>query len=135
MVLRGMSDYNQLSDNTRYMQDFIPMNEMEIEIIRKAVGEINASTSIQCTACRYCIKGCPSKIPISEYFALYNAEAREPVDALFTTERVMYLNRTKNHPKATACIECGRCEDNCPQHPRIIDLLKDVDRVFGSFTM
>ena len=120
MVLSGMSNYEQLLDNTSYMQDFKPLSEAEMDAVWKAADMIKTKISIGCTACHYCTDGCPMQIPIPEIFNVVNRRKGQPE---FRTLRE-YAIVTTDKGKASDCIACGQCEAICPQHLPIIELLE-----------
>lgn len=130
-VLSGMSDYEQLLDNTGYMQNFQLLNNDEYKIIDEAAAIIRKDITIPCTDCHYCMKKCPQNIPISTYFSLYNEKQKESARSYYV-QQAYYDNCTKNNNKASDCIGCGQCEDNCPQHIEIVRYLKEVAKSFES---
>jgi uncharacterized protein len=131
MVLSGMNTMEQVLDNSSYMADFKPINADESKIIAIVTKIINANTAIPCTFCRYCVAGCPKKIAIPDYFALYNSAKRASSDN-FSSQIVYYMNLTSTHGKAGDCISCKKCEGACPQHLKVSELLKAVSEAFDN---
>ena len=130
MVLSGMSNMEQLLDNTSYMADFKPLSDEELALVWKAVGLINSTIAIPCTGCAYCVDGCPQSIAIPQYFSLYNADLQEEERAATTPQKARYQLLIDKFGKAGDCIGCGQCESICPQHLPIIEQLRTVAERF-----
>ena len=128
-VLSGMSNMEQMLDNTEYMANFVPLNNSEYSIIKKAADIIMSSVAIQCTSCQYCVNFCPVHIPIPKYFALYNNK-KQVGNLNFYVQDQYYNDYAKTKGKASDCIECGACERRCPQMLKIPKLMKDVAMLF-----
>ena len=126
-VLSGMSNFEQLKDNVDYMKDFKPLTDKEMETVLK-IGELLRNIGgIPCTACRYCVDGCPMKISIPDLFSCYNAKVQ------FKDWNAAYyynIYTQEGHGKASECIKCGKCEKICPQHLEIRELLTKVSESF-----
>lgn len=125
-VLSGMSNLEQMKDNLSYMKDFKPLEEKEYKAIEKVREILNNLGGISCTACSYCVDGCPKKIAIPDLFGCYNAKMQ------FNdwNSDYYYGVHTKENGKASDCIKCGKCENMCPQHLPIRKHLEDVAKTF-----
>ena len=118
MVLSGMSNCEQVLDNTKIMARPQPLNDKEKELLKEVVAIINKRTAIPCTSCGYCMEVCPKNINIQGLFALYNNYCN------MYYQRLIY-----NKGKASDCIKCHRCEKNCPQHIHIPDNLELIAKL------
>ena len=118
-VLSGMSTEEQLNDNVSYMENFQPLNEAERATVQQVVDILNSLPTIPCTACKYCVDGCPQKINIPGVFKAMN-------------DLTLYNNNaTKEGGKAGDCVQCGACEAHCPQKIQIIETLKKAAQTFA----
>lgn len=125
-VLSGMGDMVMLTDNVGYMKDFVPLNEKEFAAVAEVCAVLTEQHTIPCTACKYCTERCPKNIPIPDLFACLN----EKNTFKNWLPGYYYDVHTQFAGKASDCIKCGLCEDICPQHLPIRDLLTDVANEF-----
>ena len=130
MVLSGMSNMTQMQDNISAMREFRPLDEKEMEAVRKVCGVFKQLNLIPCTSCRYCIEEseCPKGIRIPDMFSSMNAH-----EAFHNWNTGYYYNSVitgEGHGKASECIKCGKCERVCPQHLPIRELLTQVATTF-----
>ena len=122
-VLSGMSSLEQMKDNVGYMKDFRPLDEKERSILEKARAALASIPSVPCTACEYCVAGCPSKIVIPKILEMLN---REMVYKDNRAAKFGYFWETKFGGKGSDCTACGKCEEVCPQQINIIELMKEA---------
>lgn len=67
------------------------------------------------------------QIAIPDYFALMNDLSKFGETRLGRNkQRYDHLTGEGGKGLASACVACGQCESQCPQHLPIIEYLKDV---------
>ena len=126
MVLSGMGNMSMMEDNLSFMTDFKALDEKELEAVSKVCEILKKQETIPCTDCKYCVEGCPVNINIPGMFSLFNAKLQLKENS----GKADYEKLTAESSKASECIECGKCEEACPQHLEIRELLKKVCREF-----
>ncbi|WP_195269547.1 aldo/keto reductase [Eubacterium sp. 1001713B170207_170306_E7] len=129
-VLSGMSSAGQVRDNVTCMKDFTGLNAEQRETLEKARKALEAIPLIPCTTCDYCAKVCPQNIGISgsftamNYLTLYgNKEAAKSQEN--------WLVGGHGKSAAAECIQCGECEQACPQHIAIREHLEQVSKTLA----
>ena len=105
------------------MKDFRPLDEEEQKIIQQAQRIMGNSSTVPCTACRYCTEGCPMQISIPDVFKAMNLQLG--TGQMEDAKKAYVIAAPVGH-MASDCIGCGQCEGVCPQHLPIIDLLKEA---------
>lgn len=121
VVLPGMFQPEEVAENAAAVADDSPLTEAELakmDAIRKELG-----TSF-CRRCNYCAP-CTVGIDIPNQFVFHGYLSRY---GLAEWARARY-GALKVH--ASDCVECGACEERCPYHLPIRELLKTVAKDFG----
>lgn len=129
IVLSGMSTMEQVAQNieTAGKTGISSLSERDISIIDNVKSKYNELTKVKCTACEYCLP-CPAGVAIPSNFSLYN-------DASIYKDSEKYINKYNNEmpekSRASSCVECGECEEACPQHLPIRQHLKEVHKALS----
>lgn len=124
-VLSGMSNIEQMQDNLATMKGFTGLDAEQRATLHKARQALAAIPLIPCTTCNYCAKVCPNDIGISgsftamNYLTLYN-------DLAAAKHWEGWLVGGHGRKPASECLQCGECEQACPQHIAIRDELARV---------
>ncbi len=127
MVLSGMSTLSQVEENLNTMAHFMPLTQKEHVMIMTVADLIREQNLIGCTACRYCVAGCPMHISIPDLFACMNTQ-KQCGD--WSSTYYYHSVYTLKGGKASDCIHCGGCEKICPQHLPIREHLQEVATLF-----
>ena len=119
MVLSGMSNMEQLSQNIDTFSQKLPLNDSERDALL-AIGKVMTGNGIlHCTGCRYCTDHCPQELNIPWLLELYNGYLYSGGTNL-PTRTINTLDESK---KPSACVGCQSCEGVCPQNLPISETL------------
>jgi len=128
-VLSGMSTLAQVEDNTSRMSGWKKLNEEEKKTLDKAVEIINSQPTIPCTKCKYCTEVCPQNIGIPTIIGVLNDYEAYGHSDVIKNQYGFRLKMGGASP-ASQCVRCGSCENQCPQHLGIIDIMKKAAEAF-----
>lgn len=130
VVLSGMSNEKQVRDNLNTYEAFQPLKEAEYKAVEAAAKSLRKRVKNGCTACSYCMP-CPSGVDIPSNFGIWNEYGiyRNPWEAKW-----VWTNQIKEEAKAKNCIECGLCEEHCPQKIQIRTDLKKLQTELDQVT-
>lgn len=130
-ALSGMENVQMVEENVKVASNEKPLTEEELESIKLALEENKKLSELYCTGCNYCMP-CPNGVNIPLNFQIMNYHrvykltdlAKKQYSEIGTGNSIDYKN-------AEACIECGLCEEKCPQKLEIIKQLKETAEALG----
>ena len=122
VALSGMSTLQHVEENIATASDERSLNEGERNAIAEHLQRLKEMADLYCTGCGYCVP-CEQNVSIPQIFQKYN-EAR--VYGLWEQSVATYSSLRAQGKDADVCIECGECEEKCPQHIPIRDQLKEA---------
>ncbi|MHB9133954.1 MAG: aldo/keto reductase [Armatimonadota bacterium] len=115
VALSGMSTMEQVEENIAVCADPMSLTDDDRAAIEEHLVRLQKLAELYCSGCGYC-QPCPQEVPISHIFNIYNT-AR--VYGLWELAQNNYaqigVSQWSKGNKADACVECGECEDKCPQ--------------------
>ncbi len=124
VVLSGMGAMEQVEENIGNAETALPnsLKPEELALYDKVRDTYRARTKANCTKCEYC-QPCPQGIVIPEWFDAYNAASIfNHMDRLSGT----YDRQKPEWGDPATCVECGQCEEVCPQGLSVRRLLKEL---------
>ena len=128
VVLSGMNSEEMVEENIRVASSTLvgELTEEEMALYDRVIKAINEDIKVGCTGCGYC-QPCPKGVDIPGTFAAYN---RCYSEGKFWGLREHFMNTglRKNSAAAANCIQCGKCEQHCPQNIPIRKELKNAQK-------
>ena len=133
VVLSGMNSLEMVKENVRVASETTPgsFTEENFALVEKVKECLNRSMKVGCTECRYCMP-CPKHVDIPGTFRCYNRMYAE--NKFSGRQEYFQTVALATEPSfASQCVECGKCEQHCPQHIAIREKLKEADKELRAF--
>ncbi len=124
LLLSGMSSMEQVEQNLQSASrsGVGSLSEDDHATVSRVQQAWSGLAPVACTNCEYCMP-CPSGVQIPRIFKLYNESVMYDRQG---RGQNAYQNEFKDDQRADMCVECGQCEELCPQSIQIIQQLKDA---------
>lgn len=122
VVIPGMAEVKELTENCRAMEDETPLSEEEKAQMAAVKDELGTNFCRRCNYCAPCTVGIaiPGVFLMEGYYRRYGLQD-------WAMERYQAMQ-----VKAKDCIECGACESRCPYHLPIREMLKRASSVLDA---
>ena len=128
VALSGMSTFNQVKENVQTASKSGPntLTAEDLRVIDRVKRRYKQLGFVGCTGCRYCMP-CPQGVNVPQIFSLYNEyHVKEDKDEV----KNKYWEYITPESQAKRCERCGKCEELCPQHLQIREILSRAAMLF-----
>ena len=127
LVLSGMSTMQHVVENIESAGRSGPgsLTDYELELFERVKEKYREQGTIGCTDCRYCLP-CPEGVAIPDIFTILNENYLRNREET----REKYLAGIAPENRASKCVQCGTCEELCPQQLPIRNLLRGAVRTY-----
>ena len=122
VILSGMSTPEQVEDNLKTFDHFEVLSEKEQDTVKRVVDTLKGRVQNGCTGWRYCMP-CPSGVDIPGSFRIWNDYH---IYQIYSFVQNRWEKELSADAKPENCVECGACEEQCPQKISIREHLKRV---------
>ncbi|MDH7569448.1 MAG: aldo/keto reductase [Armatimonadota bacterium] len=126
VALSGMSTLRHVEENVAIASDPTGLSEADKAAIEEHLARLKKMADLYCSGCNYCLP-CPNGVAIPQIFAAYNMGR---VYGFWPAARERYrrigARANSTDKRADACLECGDCEEKCPQKLPIIKQLAEA---------
>lgn len=124
VVLSGINTMEQLKENLRIFDKagINVMDDAEKALMQKVRDVYQSLMAVPCTGCAYCMP-CPQGVNIPNAFKYLNSGS---MLGDWDSVKKRYQRHMEQGDGADQCIECGACEQVCPQSIPIIEKLKEA---------
>jgi hypothetical protein len=128
VVLSGMSTMEQVQQNLVCADAACgeALTPQEIALVERVRQKYQELCPIPCTKCGYCLP-CPNGVDIPRNFEIYSHGAIFEAPAL-ARQAYAWL---AEEARASACLDCGQCEELCPQNIPISKWMPRIQSVLG----
>ena len=121
VAIPGMAEKHEVEQNVFAVCDESPLKEAEQEKIQEIRNQLGTNFCRRCGYCAPCTAGIgiPAALVAEGYHLRYNLQdyARTRYEA--------------SGAPASSCVDCGLCEERCPYHLPIRQMLARVAETFG----
>jgi predicted aldo/keto reductase-like oxidoreductase len=131
IALSGMSSIEQLEENVVLADKADPLSAGEQEQLDAMMKENERLAGLYCTGCKYCMP-CPQGVSIPDVFTMMNYHRVYKITN-YAKQNYAMIGKVPwmQYKDASACVECGICEDKCPQKLPIRQQLKETHKALA----